>query len=99
MQSPLRGAAREGMHVGTTTRDELIAIEQKAVHRAYDCYAERLAELNGQSSAAASASGKDSVANRQAAEELAAEYDGLGDESLAVQSELHRIVAIIAVLL
>lgn len=72
------------MYMGTTTRDEIIAIEQKAVDRAYDCYAARLAELTGSSVATASASGKDSVANRIEAEERAAAYGGLGNESLVI---------------
>ncbi|MFK0023487.1 hypothetical protein [Streptomyces sp. NPDC090798] len=50
--------------MGTTARDEIIAVEQKAVDHAYDCCAARLAELTGGSVASASASGKDSVANR-----------------------------------
>ncbi|MEU3818832.1 AAA family ATPase [Streptomyces sp. NPDC030392] len=70
--------------MGTTTRDEIIAIEQKAVDRAYDCYAARLAELTGGSVALASASGKDSVANRLAAQERAAAYGGLGNASLVI---------------
>ncbi|GAA3377874.1 hypothetical protein GCM10020367_55280 [Streptomyces sannanensis] len=72
------------MDVSTTTRDEIIAIEQKAVDRAYDCYEARLDELTGNSVAVASASGKDSVANRLNAEEQAAEYGGLGDASLVI---------------
>lgn len=44
--------------MGTATRDEIIAIEQKAVDRAYDCYVERLAEMTGLSVASASASGE-----------------------------------------
>ena len=35
------------MYMGTTTREEIIAFEQKAVDRAYDCYAARLAEMTG----------------------------------------------------
>ncbi|GAA2411814.1 hypothetical protein GCM10010420_46070 [Streptomyces glaucosporus] len=70
--------------MGTTTRDEIIATEQKAVDRAYDCYETQLAELTGQSVATASASGKDSVANRIEAEERAAAYGGLGSASLVV---------------
>ncbi|WP_329176833.1 HelD family protein [Streptomyces sp. NBC_01477] len=66
------------------TRDEIIAVEQKAVDRAYDCYAEQLKELSGHSVASASASGKDSVANRMEAEERAAAYGGLGGESLVI---------------
>ncbi|MGW7297513.1 HelD family protein [Streptomyces sp. NPDC054829] len=72
------------MYIDTTTRDEIIAVEQKAVDYAYDCYAARLAELTGGSVALASASGKDSVANRIEAEEQAAAYDGLGNESLVI---------------
>ncbi|MFI9605435.1 hypothetical protein ACIHCX_37455 [Streptomyces sp. NPDC052043] len=70
--------------MSTTTRDEITAIEQKAVDRAYDCYNERLAELTGGSIASAAASGKDSVANRIDAEERAAAYGGLGNASLVV---------------
>ncbi|MET7904787.1 ATP-binding domain-containing protein [Streptomyces sp. NPDC005355] len=70
--------------MSTTTRDEIIAEEQKAVDRAYDCYEKRLAELSGGSVASASASGKDSVANRKDTEEKAAAYAGLGDASLVV---------------
>lgn len=72
------------MDMGTSTRDEIIAVEQKAVDRAYDCYAERLAEMTGGSVAMASASGKDSVANRIVAEEQAAAYGGLGNASLVI---------------
>ncbi|MEV5312600.1 ATP-binding domain-containing protein [Streptomyces sp. NPDC052610] len=72
------------MYIDTTTRDEIIAVEQKAVDRAYECYAARLAEMTGASVAMASASGKDSVANRIEAEERAAAYDGLGNESLVI---------------
>ncbi|MCX5558389.1 AAA family ATPase [Streptomyces sp. NBC_00038] len=70
--------------MGTVTRDETIAIEQKAVDRAYDCYAARLAEMTEGSVVSASASGKDSIANRVEAEERAAAYDGLGNESLVI---------------
>ncbi|MGW3667412.1 ATP-dependent DNA helicase [Streptomyces sp. NPDC005141] len=70
--------------MSTTTRDEIIAIEQKAVDRAYDCYHERMAELTGGSIASASASGKDGVANRLDAEDKAAAYGGLGDASLVI---------------
>ncbi|MEV6057283.1 ATP-dependent DNA helicase [Streptomyces sp. NPDC052107] len=66
----------------TTTRDEVIADEQKAVDHAYDCYTARLAEMSGTSAATASASGKDGIANRKDAEERAAAYGGLGNESL-----------------
>lgn len=70
--------------MSTTARDEIIAEEQKAVDHAYNCYEKRLAELSGGSIASASASGKDSVANRQAADDKAAEYAGLGDASLVI---------------
>ncbi len=70
--------------MGAMTHDGVIAIEQKAVDRAYDCYAEQLKELSGHSVASASASGKDSVANRLEAEERAAAYGGLGGESLVI---------------
>ncbi len=49
---------------------------------AYDCYAVKLAELSGASTATASASGKDGIANRAQAEARAEEYGGLGDEAL-----------------
>lgn len=68
--------------MNTTTRGQVIAGEQKAVDRAYACYAERLAEMNGSAAAAAAASNKDGIANRLDAEEKAAAYDGLGGESL-----------------
>ncbi|MGW0790841.1 AAA family ATPase [Streptomyces sp. NPDC002911] len=68
----------------TITRDQVIAGEQKAVDRAYDCYTARLAEMTGESAATASATGKDGIANRLDAEERAAAYGGLGDESLVV---------------
>ncbi|MEU1595122.1 ATP-binding domain-containing protein [Streptomyces sp. NPDC005708] len=66
----------------TTTRDQVIADEQRAVDHAYDCYAARLAEMSGTSAATASASGKDAIANRKDAQERAAAYGGLGNESL-----------------
>lgn len=68
--------------MSTTTRDEVLAVEQEAVDRAYDCYTARLAEMSGTSTAMASASGKDGIANRFEAEARAAAYDGLGDEAL-----------------
>ncbi|MFD3872575.1 HelD family protein [Streptomyces sp. NPDC058623] len=68
--------------MGTTTRDEVLAVEQRAVDHAYDCYAARLAEMSGTSAANASASGKDGIANRMEAEARAAAYGGLGDEAL-----------------
>ncbi|MYS12430.1 AAA family ATPase [Streptomyces sp. SID4982] len=70
--------------MSTTMRDEIIAAEQKAVDRAYDCYEKRLAELSGGSVASASASGKDSIANQKDTEAKAAEYGGLGEASLIV---------------
>ncbi|WP_393056372.1 HelD family protein [Streptomyces sp. LN549] len=68
--------------MNTTTRDQAIADEQKAVDHAYDCYAERLAEMTDGSAATAAASNKDGIANRLGIEEQAAAYDGLGGESL-----------------
>lgn len=68
--------------MGTTTHDEVLAAEQKAVDHAYDCYTAKLAEMTGTSAATASASGKDGIANRKHAEAQAEAYGGLGDESL-----------------
>ncbi|MFG2900231.1 HelD family protein [Streptomyces zaomyceticus] len=68
--------------MSTTTRDEILAGEQRAVDHAYDCYAAKLAELSGTSAATASASGKDGIANRAEAEARAAAYGGLGEEAL-----------------
>ncbi|MGW7432064.1 AAA family ATPase [Streptomyces sp. NPDC054861] len=68
--------------MGTTTRIEVLAVEQKAVDHAYDCYTARLAEMSGPSAATASATGKDGIANRVAAEARAVAYGGLGDEAL-----------------
>ncbi len=68
--------------MNTITRDQVIADEQKAVDRAYDCYDERLAEMTGTSAATAAASNKDGIANRLDAEEKAVAYGGLGGESL-----------------
>ncbi|MFF7036852.1 HelD family protein [Streptomyces griseus] len=68
--------------MSTTTRDQILAGEQRAVDHAYDCYAVKLAELSGTSTATASASGKDGIANRAQAEARAEEYGGLGDEAL-----------------
>ncbi|MFJ9055322.1 HelD family protein [Streptomyces sp. NPDC102409] len=68
--------------MGTTTHDEVITTEQKAVDHAYDCYTAKLAEMTGTSAATAAASGKDGIANRKHAEALAEAYDGLGDEAL-----------------
>ncbi|MFJ9108787.1 HelD family protein [Streptomyces sp. NPDC102283] len=62
--------------------DEILAAEQRAVDHAYDCYATKLAELGGTSAATASATGKDGIANRAAAEARAEAYGGLGDEAL-----------------
>ncbi|MER6250844.1 AAA family ATPase [Streptomyces sp. NPDC001584] len=68
--------------MSTTTRGEGLAVEQRAVDHAYDCYTARLAEMSGTSAATASASGKDGIANRIEAEARAASYGGLGDEAL-----------------
>jgi DNA helicase IV len=68
--------------MSTTTRDETLAGEQRAVDHAYDCYTTKLAELSGTSAATASASGKDGIANRAEAEARAEAYGGLGDEAL-----------------
>ena len=68
--------------MSTTTRDEILACEQRAVDHAYDCYDAKLAEMSGTSAAGASASGKDGIANRAEAEARAAAYGGLGDEAL-----------------
>ncbi|MFD8262861.1 HelD family protein [Streptomyces griseoluteus] len=68
--------------MSTTTGEEVIALEQKAVDHAYDCYEARLAEMSGSSAAMASASGKDSIAVRKAAESRAEAYGGLGNEAL-----------------
>ncbi|MFE9879933.1 HelD family protein [Streptomyces sp. NPDC005784] len=70
--------------MSTTPRDAVIAIEQKAVDRAYDCYEARLAEMTSPSTATASASGKDGVAVRKKAESTAEEYGGLGGEALVI---------------
>ncbi|MEN3586664.1 ATP-binding domain-containing protein [Streptomyces sp. ZYX-F-203] len=68
--------------MSTTTRDEILAGEQRAVDHAYDCYGKKLAELRGSSAATASASGKDGIANRAEVEARAVAYGGLGDEAL-----------------
>ncbi|MEU3036564.1 HelD family protein [Streptomyces griseoaurantiacus] len=68
--------------MGTTTRDDLIALEQKAVDHAYACYEARLAEMNGTGAATASATGKDGIANKKDAEQRATAYGNLGGESL-----------------
>ncbi|MFE2326523.1 HelD family protein [Streptomyces sp. NPDC059385] len=68
--------------MSTTTRDEILAGEQRAVDHAYDCYTTKLAELSGTSAATASASGKDGIANRAEAEARAEAYGGLGKEAL-----------------
>ncbi|MGC9443180.1 HelD family protein [Streptomyces sp. WG5] len=68
--------------MGTTTRDDVIALEQKAVDHAYACYEARLAEMNGTGAATASATGKDGIANKKDAEQRAAAYGNLGGESL-----------------
>ncbi|MEV3872481.1 ATP-binding domain-containing protein [Streptomyces sp. NPDC049906] len=68
--------------MSTTTRDQVLAAEQRAVDHAYACYATSLAELSGTSAATASASGKDGIANRARTEARAEAYGGLGDEAL-----------------
>lgn len=70
--------------MSTTPRDTVIAIEQKAVDRAYDCYEARLAEMTSPSAATASASGKDGIAVREKAVSAAEEYGGLGGEALVI---------------
>ncbi|MEU3098750.1 ATP-dependent DNA helicase [Streptomyces sp. NPDC006967] len=68
--------------MSTTTRDDVIALEQEAVDHAYACYEARLAEMSGTVTATASATGKDGIANKKDAEERAAAYGNLGGESL-----------------
>jgi DNA helicase IV len=68
--------------MSTTTRNDVIALEQKAVDHAYACYEARLAEMSGTGAATASATGKDGIANRKDAEQRAAAYGSLGGESL-----------------
>ncbi|MFF7243074.1 HelD family protein [Embleya sp. NPDC008237] len=68
--------------MSTTTRDEILAGEQRAVDHAYDCYTTKLAELSGTSAATASASGKDGIANRAETTARAEAYGGLGAEAL-----------------
>ncbi|MGI5341043.1 HelD family protein [Streptomyces sp. CA-181903] len=65
-----------------TTRDEILVGEQRAVDHAYDCYTAKLTELKSGATVAASASGKDGIANRAEAEARAEAYGGLGDEAL-----------------
>ncbi|WP_338058186.1 hypothetical protein [Streptomyces avicenniae] len=79
MRNPVRAADRR-----MAARDAVIAVEQKAVDHAYACYEARLAELTDNSVAHASASGKDSVANRLANEARADAYGGLGGEALVI---------------
>ncbi|MEV7776560.1 AAA family ATPase [Kitasatospora sp. NPDC086791] len=50
--------------MSTSSRSAVIAIEQRAVDRAYVCYEAKLAELSGDASARAAASGKDGIAAR-----------------------------------
>ncbi|MEU5657101.1 AAA family ATPase [Streptomyces sp. NPDC047737] len=66
----------------TAARNRIIADEQRAVDRAYDCYTARLAEMTGAAAAGASASGKDGIANKLDTEKKAEAYGGLGDEAL-----------------
>ncbi len=68
--------------MSTTTRDEILAGEQRAVDHAYDCYTVKLAETERNSAATASASGRTGIANRAEAEARAEAYGGLGDEAL-----------------
>ncbi|CAM5331445.1 AAA family ATPase [Streptomyces atroolivaceus] len=70
--------------MNTITRGQVIAGEQQAVDRAYDCYTARLAEMTGTAAAGASATGKDGIANRLDADRRAEAYAGLGDESLVI---------------
>lgn len=70
--------------MSTTPRDAVVATEQKAVDRAYDCYEARLAEMATQSPASASASGKDGIAARIESEAKAEQYGGLAGESLVI---------------
>ncbi|MFE4331169.1 HelD family protein [Streptomyces sp. NPDC056831] len=70
--------------MNTIARNQVIAEEQKAVDRAYDCYTARLAEMTGTSAAQAAASGKDGIANRLDVVKKAEAYGGLGEESLVI---------------
>ncbi|MEW1870696.1 ATP-binding domain-containing protein [Streptomyces caelestis] len=63
---------------------DVIAFEQTKVDFAYDCYEARLARMNGESVAKASATGKDGIANRQETEKQAEAYGGLSGESLVI---------------
>ncbi|MFF2790199.1 hypothetical protein ACFVT6_26175 [Streptomyces sp. NPDC058049] len=67
--------------MSTTTRDEILAGEQRAVDHAYDCSTTKLAELSGTSAATASASGKDVIANQAEAQARSEAYGGLDDKS------------------
>ncbi|MET9886264.1 MULTISPECIES: hypothetical protein [unclassified Streptomyces] len=67
--------------MSTITRDEILAGEQRAVDHAYDCYTTKLAELSGASTATASASGKDVIANQAEAQARSEAYGGLDDKS------------------
>lgn len=62
--------------MNTIARNQVIAEEQKAVDRAYDCYTARLAEMTGTSAAQAAASGKDGIANRLDVVKKAEAYGG-----------------------
>ncbi|MGW3413888.1 ATP-binding domain-containing protein [Streptomyces sp. NPDC000888] len=70
--------------MSTTSREAVIADEQNAVDRAYDCYEARLKEMSSPSAATASASGKDSIAVRRETEASAEAYGGLGGEALVI---------------
>lgn len=73
-----------------TPRDAVIAVEQQAVDRAYDCYEARLAEMTPAFAASASASGKDGAAVRRDTEAKAEEYGGLDGEALVVSRVVVR---------
>ncbi|MGA4545652.1 HelD family protein [Uniformispora flossi] len=68
----------------TTSRGAVIAAEQEAVDHAYACYESALADMGPDAAAAASASGKDSVAVRRAAEARVEAYGGLDGEALVI---------------
>ncbi|MEV7181480.1 hypothetical protein [Kitasatospora sp. NPDC093679] len=67
--------------MSTTTRDEILIGEQRAVDHAYDCDPMKLAELISGLTAAASASGKDVIADQAEAEARSEAYGGLDDKS------------------
>ncbi|WP_344322376.1 HelD family protein [Streptomyces macrosporus] len=69
--------------MSTLSRESVIATEQKAVDRAYDCYEARFREMIDGSAARAAASGKDSITTKANAQAAADAYD-LNGESLVV---------------